>query len=219
MPAVRGLPLLAAKAREPCSPRLRSPASTLPARCRNLAQGYSFLHRLLFCPHYILLPFPCQVKNPGRAGGACRAGPGANCYRPWQAEPAPYCYRSCSPHSSGIDLTLRMLRGWEEAVAATHKGCGNRYTENEEIRHSKVWCRISCSIAWLASVTGHCPAKIPDTLIYGVRDRVLFGGSKWVQAQPAGEEIRHSKVWCRISCSIARQQVSPGTARRRSRTL
>ena len=61
----------------------------------------------------------CAMPQPGsavrfvvRAQSACATG---------QAEPAPCCWRSCSPHSSGIDQTLRMLRGKGEADAAAHK--------------------------------------------------------------------------------------------------
>ena len=99
----------------------------------------------------------------------------------------------------------------------------------EEISRSNVWRLISCAVRRQQVAVGPAdrqrrpefsgisgkPKKL-GTPIYGPQFRVLSGGSKWVQAQPAGsrwlrappgEEISRSNVWRLVSCSIRRQQV------------
>ena len=52
---------------------------------------------------------------------------------------------------------------------------------------------------------GHRPAKIPTALIYGGRDRVLSGGSRWNPALPGRGSGGNPAL-------PGRQQVEPGTA-------
>ena len=69
-------------------------------------------------------------------------------------------------------------------------------------------------------------SKNPAAPIYGGWVRVLSGGSRWVQAQPASRQRRHefsgearktgeignSDLWFPISCAIRRQQPGAGPA-------
>ena len=52
-----------------------------------------------------------------------------------------------------------MLRGWGEAIAATHKGNSKRFSADEDPNRSDLWRLGSCAIARLASGTGHRPGR------------------------------------------------------------
>ena len=115
-----------------------------------------------------------------------------------------------------------------------------------EFGNSGLWFPNSSLESAAASGSGPCPVGSADmsfpensgkpeklgTRIYDSQFRVLPGGSKWLRALP-GRQCRHefsgesrkteepsrSDLWRRGSCSIRRQQVEPGTARRRTQPL